>query len=55
MAFSCDVHDSQKDFFQGKQPQNLDFKKQKWKVMLNISNAIPRRKRTKRVKCNIFM
>ena len=44
-AFSHDVRDSQKDIFEGKPPQNLDFKKQKWKVILNISNAILRKKK----------
>ena len=41
---SCDVCDIQKDIFEGKSPQNLDFKKQKWKVILNISNRILKKK-----------
>ena len=54
--FSCEAHDSQKDIFEGNQPpQNLDFKKQKWNVILNISNKILKKnKRIKRVKSNIF-
>ena len=43
--FSCDTRDSQKDIFEGKPPQNLDFKKQKWKVILNISNTILKKKK----------
>ena len=46
--FSSDVHDIQKDILEGKPPQNLDFKQQKWKVTLNISNSI------KGVKSNVF-
>ena len=46
--FSSDVHDIQKDILEGKPPQNLDFKQQKWKVTLNISNRI------KGVKSNVF-
>ena len=38
--FLCDVRDSQKDIFEGKPPKNLDFKKQKSKVILNISKTI---------------
>ena len=38
--FSCEVRDIQKNIFEGKPPQNLDFKQQKWKVTLNISNRI---------------
>ena len=43
--FSCDVCDSQKDVFEGKPPKNLDFKKQKWKVTLNILNTILKKKK----------
>ena len=38
--FSCEVRDIQKSIFEGKPSQNLDFKQQKWKVTLNISNRI---------------
>ena len=41
--FWCDVCDSQKDTFEGEPPKNLDFKYQKWKIILNISNKIVRR------------
>ena len=43
--FSCDVHDIQKDIFEGKPTQNLHFKKQKWKVILNISNTILKKRK----------
>ena len=43
--FSCDICDIQKDIFEGKPPQNLDFKKQKWKVILNISSTILKKKK----------
>ena len=53
--FSCDIRDSQKNIFEGKPPQNLDFEKQKWKVISNISNTIlKKKKRIKRVKSNTF-
>ena len=52
--FSCDVCDSQKDVFEGKPLQNLYFKYQMWKVILNASNRILQKKRIKRVKSNVF-
>ena len=52
--FSCDVCDSQKDVFEGKPLQNLYFKYQMWKVILNVSNRILQKKRIKRVKSNVF-
>ena len=45
---SCDIHDIQKNIFEGKPPQNLDFKKLKWKVKLNISNRILKKKKESR-------
>ena len=45
---SCDIYDIQEDIFEGKPPQNLDFKKQKWKVTLNISNRILKKKKESR-------
>ena len=43
--FSCNVCDSQKDIFEGKPLQNLNFKRRKWKVILNISNTILKKKK----------
>ena len=43
--FSHDVHGSQKDIFEGKPPQNLDFKRQKWKVILDVLNTILQKKK----------
>ena len=43
--FSCDVRDGQKDIFEGKPLQNLDFKRQKWKTILNISNTVLQKKK----------
>ena len=48
--FSCDVCDSQKDVFEGKPLQNLDFKYQMWKVILNISNRILQKKKNQKSK-----
>ena len=39
------THVTVRIFFEGKPPQNLDFKKQKWKVILNISNTILKKKK----------
>ena len=37
--------DNQKDIAEGKLPRNLGFKKYKWKVILNISNTISKKKK----------
>ena len=42
--FSCDACDSQNNIFEGKPPQNLDFKCQNWKI-LNISNTTLKKKK----------
>ena len=54
-SFSCDVCDSQKGIFLGgKLSPNLDFKEQKWKIMLNLLSTTFKKKKNKRVKCNVF-
>ena len=46
--FSCDVWDIQKDIFKEKSPQNLDYEKQKWKVILNILNRVLKKRKESR-------
>ena len=43
--FSCDVRDSQRNILERKPPKNLDFKQQKWKIILNISNTTLKKKK----------
>ena len=50
-TFSSDIRDSQKDIFDGKLPQNINFQKQKWKIILN--NHIEHLKRKENQKSKI--
>ena len=50
-TFSSDIRDNQKDIFDGKLPQNLNFQKQKWKIILN--NQIEHLKRKENQKSKI--
>ena len=50
--FSCDTCDSQNNIFEGKPPQNLDFKCQNWKTILNISNIERNNQKSKNLICD---
>ena len=42
------------EYFRGKIIPNLDFKQQKWKIMLHLLNKTVKAKKIKRVKSNNF-